>query len=88
VHHSLSTTGRVQVAQNHALKFFVEDDWESAYRLAFICDIVFLIRHPYNDAMRTRNDLFGKRPFTEKMPGNVMLLWLMAGLKSIGRFDN
>ena len=62
------------MAQKNALKFFVEDDWESAFRLAFICDVVFLIRHPYNEAMLTRKDLFGKGPFSEKLPGNVVVV--------------
>lgn len=74
VHHSLSTKSRVQIAQKHALKFFVEDDWESAYRLAFICDVVFLIRHPYNEAMPTREDLFRKGRLTEPLPGNVVVV--------------
>jgi len=30
------------------IKFFVEDDLEKAIKLSYICDIVYLIDHPYN----------------------------------------
>jgi len=74
VHHSTDTKSRVQVARKHSLKFFVEDDWDSAFRLAFVCDVVFLIRHPYNEAIATRKDLFGKGSFTEALPTNVIVV--------------
>jgi uncharacterized HAD superfamily protein len=32
------------------VKYFVEDDLVKAKKLAFICDVVFLFDHPYNQA--------------------------------------
>lgn len=43
----------------NSVKYFVEDDLEKAEKLAYICDVVFLIDHPYNKADR-------------KLPGNII----------------
>jgi uncharacterized HAD superfamily protein len=72
VHQPRATANRVQLSHKHSLKFFVEDDWEAAYRLAYICDVVFLIKHPYNEEIARTKDLFGKSYFTEDLPGNVI----------------
>lgn len=39
---------RFQMSIKENIRFFVEDDWEKAIKLAFICDVVFLFDHPYN----------------------------------------
>ena len=39
---------RFYFARVKKLRFFVEDDWEKAAKLAYICDVVFLLNHPYN----------------------------------------
>jgi hypothetical protein len=39
---------RFYVAQQKKLRFFVEDDLEKATKLAYICDVVFLLEQPYN----------------------------------------
>ncbi len=39
---------RFQVSRRKKIRYFVEDDLEKAIKLAFICDVVFLINHPYN----------------------------------------
>jgi len=39
---------RFFVSRTKQIRFFVEDDLIKAKKLAFICDIVFLIDHPYN----------------------------------------
>ena len=45
-------TGNVRnrfiTCQDQGIRIFVEDDMNKARRLADICDIVFLIKHPYN----------------------------------------
>lgn len=51
---------RFHISQKKRVKFFVEDDLEKARKLAYICDVVFLINHPYNEA--------GDAP----LPGNVV----------------
>lgn len=40
---------RLNFSRRKRIKYFVEDDLEKAIKLAFICDVVFLIAHPYND---------------------------------------
>jgi len=39
---------RFYVARKKGIRFFVEDDLEKAIKLAYICDVVFLLDHPYN----------------------------------------
>lgn len=39
---------RFYIARKKRIKFFVEDDLEKAVKLAYICDVVFLLDHPYN----------------------------------------
>lgn len=39
---------RFYIASKKRIKFFVEDDLEKAIKLAYICDVVFLLDQPYN----------------------------------------
>lgn len=39
---------RFYISRKKKLRFFVEDDHEKASKLAYICDLVFLMEHPYN----------------------------------------
>ena len=39
---------RFYIARKKLIRFFVEDDLEKAIKLAYICDVVFLLDHPYN----------------------------------------
>jgi uncharacterized HAD superfamily protein len=39
---------RFYIARKKQIRFFVEDDLDKAIKLAYICDIVFLLDHPYN----------------------------------------
>jgi len=43
------TRNRFIVSQDRQVRVFVEDDFEKAMRLSAICDLVFLIAHPYNE---------------------------------------
>ncbi len=49
---------RFFISRKKKIKFFVEDDAEKANKLAYICDVVFLMEQPYN--------------MNEKLPGNVV----------------
>jgi uncharacterized HAD superfamily protein len=40
---------RFYISRKKKIRFFVEDDFEKAIKLSYICDIVFLISHPYNE---------------------------------------
>jgi uncharacterized HAD superfamily protein len=39
---------RFYIARKKQIRFFVEDDLDKAIKLAYICDVVFLLDHPYN----------------------------------------
>ena len=39
---------RFYISRKKKLRFFVEDDHRKASKLAYICDLVFLMDHPYN----------------------------------------
>ena len=41
---------RFYACRMKSIRYFVEDDLIKAKKLAFICDVVFLIDHPYNQA--------------------------------------
>ena len=43
---------RFQFSRKKKIRFFVEDDLEKAVKLSFICDVIFLIDHPYNTPNR------------------------------------
>lgn len=51
---------RFYVSRKRKIRFFVEDDHEKASKLAYICDIVFLMKQPYNQG--------------KKLPSNVLLV--------------
>jgi uncharacterized HAD superfamily protein len=59
---------RFNYAKRKKIKFFVEDDWVKAIKLSYICDLVFLIAHPYNrgtdeDPVRHENEaVIGRLP--------------------------
>jgi uncharacterized HAD superfamily protein len=53
---------RFIVSRNRMIRLFVEDDLDKARRLADICEVVFLIKHPYN-----QNRLEGMR-----LPNNII----------------
>jgi len=42
------TRNRFFKSREYKIKYFVEDDLEKAIKLAYICDIVFLLDQPYN----------------------------------------
>ncbi len=51
---------RFYISRKKKIRFFVEDVLEKAMKLAFICDIVFLIDQPYNQS------------FATELPGNII----------------
>lgn len=40
---------RFSIARKKRIRFFVEDDLEKAKKMSYICDVVFLLSHPYNE---------------------------------------
>jgi uncharacterized HAD superfamily protein len=47
---SIRTRNRFLIARERELRIFVEDDLTKAKRLSNICEVVFLLDHPYNQA--------------------------------------
>jgi len=48
---------RFYISRKKKLRFFVEDDYEKANKLAFVCNTVFLIDHPYNKGKEVCADI-------------------------------
>lgn len=40
---------RFYIARGEKIRFFVDDDLDKAIKLSYICDVVFLFSHPYNE---------------------------------------
>ncbi|MDY6896227.1 MAG: hypothetical protein SVO01_12560, partial [Thermotogota bacterium] len=61
---------RFQISQRKRIRFFVEDDLEKAIKISFICDVVFLISHPYNEV----SDVLPQNinDFRKKIPSNIV----------------
>lgn len=51
------TRNRFLIARERVLRVFVEDDLTKARKLANICEVVFLIDHPYNRTDRLPKNL-------------------------------
>jgi len=47
---------RFYISRKEKIRFFVEDDLEKAVKLSYICDIVFLVSHPYNEPQQALPD--------------------------------
>jgi len=61
---------RFYLARKKKIRFFVEDDLEKALKLSFICDVVFLISHPYN---LPGADLFEEEnKMRKELPSNII----------------
>ena len=74
---------RFNYARRKRIRFFVEDDWTKAIKLSYLCDVVFLMDHPYN---RSADD----DPFTHahasvigKLPTNVIRVKSWLELKKV-----
>jgi uncharacterized HAD superfamily protein len=53
---------RFNMATRYGVRFFIEDDLEKAIKMAYICDTVFLLDHPYNNDSVYIFRNFGKLP--------------------------
>ena len=56
---------RFYVSRKRKLRFFVEDDAEKATKLAYICDVVFLLNQPYNQSRNLPREV-------RDLPGNIV----------------
>ena len=60
---------RFYLARKRNIRFFAEDEWEKAIKLAYICDVVFLVDQPYN-----RPDADSGRK-VEELPANIIRIY-------------
>lgn len=65
---------RFHIARQKMIRYFVEDDIEKANKLAYICDLVFLLRHPYNTGFeeKCRNCEMDCKREPIDLPSNVL----------------
>ncbi len=69
---SIAYKNRFRLAAKRKIRYFVEDDWEKATKLAYICDVVFLVDHPYNQ-QQGANQRKHKDAFIHgELPANVV----------------
>ncbi|MCX5638820.1 MAG: hypothetical protein NTX52_14175 [Planctomycetota bacterium] len=60
---------RFYISRKKKIRFFVEDDLEKAVKLSYICDIVFLLSHPYNEPQQVLPDEDALR---KNFPSNII----------------
>ncbi len=76
------TRGRYENRFNYArrkrIRFFVEDDWIKAIKLSYVCDVVFLIDHPYNQTVEGDPSKHADESVIGSLPANVVRVrsWL------------
>ncbi len=63
---------RFNYTKKKQIRFFVEDDWIKASKLAYICDVVFLIDHPYNQPRRLYPTQHTDEAVIGRIPENVI----------------
>jgi hypothetical protein len=61
---------RFYISRKKQIRFFVEDDLEKAIKLSYICDVVFLMSHPYNEP----SDKIDEKANSERieLPDNIV----------------
>ena len=74
---------RFNYAKKKRIKFFVEDDWIKAVKLSYICDVVFLIDHPYNRALAQSELKHANHSIIGRLPANVVRVESWVELKRI-----
>jgi len=83
----LYTRGRYENRFNYAkkkrIRFFVEDDWVKALKLSYICDVVFLIDHPYNQSAPDDTTRHASESVIGRLPANVIRVESWSHLKKI-----
>jgi len=61
---------RFYISRKIKIRFFVEDDLEKAVKLSYICDIVFLLSHPYNEPQQALPDELNA--LRKDLPSNII----------------
>ena len=74
---------RFNYARRKRIRFFVEDDWTKAIKLSYVCDVVFLIDHPYNQAVEGDRSKHADASIIGNLPANVVRVTSWLELKKI-----
>lgn len=74
---------RFNYAKRKRIRFFIEDDWVKAVKLSYICDIVFLLDHPYNKASESGEFLYQNGLVIGRLPSNIIRVENWGSLKKI-----
>ncbi len=74
---------RFNYARRRRIRFFVEDDWIKAIKLSYVCDVVFLVDHPYNQAAEGDQSKHADASIIGKLPANVVRVTSWLELKKI-----
>lgn len=74
---------RFNYAKRKRIRFFVEDDWVKALKLSYVCDVVFLIDHPYNRSALQDQSRHANELIIGKLPANVVRVGSWSELKKI-----
>ncbi|HEX7320180.1 MAG TPA: hypothetical protein VF399_07485 [bacterium] len=61
---------RFYLSREKNIRFFVEDDIEKAVKLSYICDVVFLLSHPYNEPLECLPDK--EKEMRNNLPSNII----------------
>jgi hypothetical protein len=72
---------RFNYAKRKKIKFFVEDEWVKAIKLSYICDLVFLIAHPYNLGTEGNPLRHENETIIGRLPSNIMRVDSWSSLK-------
>jgi uncharacterized HAD superfamily protein len=74
---------RFNYARRKRIRFFVEDDWIKAVKLAYVCDVVFLMDHPYNQTAEDDRSKHADASVIGRLPANVVRVKSWLELKKI-----
>lgn len=74
---------RFNYARRKQIRFFVEDDWIKAIKLSYLCDVVFLMDHPYNRASESESSKHAHESIIGRLPTNVVHVKSWLELKKV-----
>jgi hypothetical protein len=74
---------RFNYAKRKKIRLFVEDDWVKAVKLSYLCDVVFLIDHPYNRPDPNNSAKHSNASIIGRLPGNVIRVYSWSELKKL-----
>lgn len=66
----VAQVNRFEVARKRDIRYFVEDYLKKAVKLSYICDVVFLISHPYNQPHESLGPAENRR--RSNLPDNLV----------------